>query len=166
MAVDAPADAEQEGGHDVYEGDQLKQQGRASRRAVGREPAPPSAEQDGHTIAKGAEALLREHPTAQVCALAGNGLIVPVPQTVGLWGQGLIEGRALIDNVIAADRTAVVRLWISAGQEGAAATKVRMLATPEQVVDASLPRPARSARRVPRRDPAERRGRRQRPQRP
>ncbi len=89
-----------------------------------------SVEQDGHAIAKGAEALLREHPTAQVCALASNGLIVPVPQTVGLWGQGLIEGRALIDNVIAADRTAVVRLWITAGQEGAAATKVRMLASP------------------------------------
>jgi diguanylate cyclase (GGDEF)-like protein/PAS domain S-box-containing protein len=87
-------------------------------------------EQDGHGIAKGAEALLREHPGALVCALAGNGLIVPVPQTVGLWGQGLIEGRALIDNVVAADRTAVVRLWISAQQEGSAATKVRMLATP------------------------------------
>jgi diguanylate cyclase (GGDEF)-like protein/PAS domain S-box-containing protein len=87
-------------------------------------------EPDGHGIALGAEALLREHPTAQVCALAANGLIVPVPQTVGLWGQGLIEGRALIDNVVAADRTAVVRLWIAAGHEGAAATKVRMLATP------------------------------------
>jgi diguanylate cyclase (GGDEF)-like protein/PAS domain S-box-containing protein len=88
------------------------------------------AAQDGHTIAKGAEALLREHPGAQVCALAANGLIVPVPQTVGLWGQGLIEGRALIDNVVAGDRTAVVRLWLEAQQEGAAATKVRMLASP------------------------------------
>jgi diguanylate cyclase (GGDEF)-like protein/PAS domain S-box-containing protein len=86
--------------------------------------------QDGHTIAQGAEALLREHPDAQVCALASNGLIVPVPQSVGLWGQGLIEGRALIDNVVAGDRTAVVRLWLAAQQEGAAATKVRMNATP------------------------------------
>jgi diguanylate cyclase (GGDEF)-like protein/PAS domain S-box-containing protein len=85
---------------------------------------------DGHSIAEGAEALLREHPGAQICALASNGLIVPVPQTVGLWGQGLIEGRALIDNVVAADRTAVVRLWLAAQQDGAAATKVRMLATP------------------------------------
>jgi diguanylate cyclase (GGDEF)-like protein/PAS domain S-box-containing protein len=85
---------------------------------------------DGHSIAEGAEALLREHPGAQVCALASNGLIVPVPQTVGLWGQGLIEGRALIDNVVAGDRTAVVRLWLAAQQDGAAATKVRMLATP------------------------------------
>ncbi len=88
------------------------------------------AARDGHSIAEGAEALLREHPGAQVCALASNGLIVPVPQTVGLWGQGLIEGRALIDNVVAGDRTAVVRLWLAAQQEGAAATRVRMLATP------------------------------------
>ena len=97
------------------------------------EPAPQDRRaQDGHSIAEGAEALLREHPDAQVCALASNGLIVPVPQTVGLWGQGLIEGRALIDNVVAADRTAVVRLWLAAQQEGAAATKVRMLATPSK----------------------------------
>ena len=89
-----------------------------------------SVARDGHSIATGAEALLREHPGAQVCALASNGLIVPVPQTVGLWGQGLIEGRALIDNVVAGDRTAVVRLWLAAQQDGAAATKVRMLATP------------------------------------
>ena len=74
---------------------------------------------DGQTIAMAAEALLREHPDALVCGLAGNGLIVPVPQSVGLWGQGLIEGRALVDNVVAADRTAVVRLWLRAQEEGA-----------------------------------------------
>jgi len=110
-----------------------------SSKMNGQQTAPERAEEtvvaapvqvDGHTIAMGAEALLREHPTAQVCALAGNGLIVPVPKTVGLWGQGLIEGRALIDNVVAGDRTAVVRLWIKAQAEGAAATKVRMLASP------------------------------------
>ena len=72
-------------------------------------PTPPG-EHDTETVALTAEALLREHPDAQVCALASNGLIVPVPRTVGLWGQGLIEGRALVDNVVAGDRTAVVRL--------------------------------------------------------
>ena len=78
----------------------------------------------------GAEALLREHPGAMVCALASNGLIVPVPQTVGLWGQSLIEGRALIDNVVASDRTTVVKLWLSAQQDGAASARVRMLSSP------------------------------------
>ena len=85
---------------------------------------------DGQTVAMGAEALLREHPDALVCGLAGNGLIVPVPQSVGLWGQGLIEGRALIDNVVAADRTKVVRVWLRAQEEGAAADKVRLLRKP------------------------------------
>jgi diguanylate cyclase (GGDEF)-like protein/PAS domain S-box-containing protein len=87
--------------------------------------------QDGQTVALGAEALLREHPDALVCGLASNGLIVPVPQSVGLWGQGLIEGRALIDNVVAADRTTVVRLWLRAQEQGAAAAKVRMLRRPD-----------------------------------
>jgi len=86
--------------------------------------------QDGQTIAQAAEALLREHADALVCGLAGNGLIVPVPQSVGLWGQGLIEGRALVDNVVAADRTAVVKLWLQAQHDGAAATKVRLLRKP------------------------------------
>jgi diguanylate cyclase (GGDEF)-like protein/PAS domain S-box-containing protein len=89
-----------------------------------------SAALDGQNIATAAEALLREHPDALVCGLAGNGLIVPVPQSVGVWGQGLIEGRALVDNVVAADRTTVVRLWLRVQEEGAAAAKVRMLRRP------------------------------------
>ncbi len=86
--------------------------------------------QDGQTVARSAEALLRAHPDALICGLAGNGLIVPVPQSVGLWGQDLIEGRALIDNVVADDRTAVVRTWNAAQEQGAAVTKVRMLSRP------------------------------------
>ena len=82
--------------------------------------------QDGQTVARSAEVLLREHPEALVCGLAGNGLIVPVPQSVGLWGQNVIEGRALIDNVVAEDRSTVVRTWIAAQQDGAATAKVRM----------------------------------------
>lgn len=81
-------------------------------------------------VALGAEALLRDHPDALVCGLAGNGLIVPVPHSVGLWGQGLIEGRALIDNVVAEDRIVVVRTWLAAQQDGAAVANVRMLDRP------------------------------------
>src|ERR1019366_7005202 len=42
-------------------------------------------------------------------------------------GQGLIEGRALVDNVMADDRTTVVRLWLQVQEEGAGAGKGRML---------------------------------------
>jgi diguanylate cyclase (GGDEF)-like protein/PAS domain S-box-containing protein len=86
--------------------------------------------QDGQGVTRAAEALLREHPDALVCGLAGNGLIVPVPQTVGLWGHGLIEGRALIDHVVAADRITVTRLWVRIQDEGAASAKVRLLSRP------------------------------------
>jgi diguanylate cyclase (GGDEF)-like protein/PAS domain S-box-containing protein len=96
--------------------------------ATGQEPT--ASAQDAQSVARGAEALLRENPGALVCGLAANGLIVPVPQTVGLWGQGLIEGRALIDNVVADDRTAVVRTWLAAQADGAATAKVRMLNKP------------------------------------
>ena len=89
-----------------------------------------STAQDGQSVALGAEALLREHPDALVCGLAGNGLIVPVPQSIGLWGQDLIEGRALVDKVVSADRATVVRLWLRAQEEGAAVDKVRLLRKP------------------------------------
>ena len=89
-----------------------------------------SVAQRGQAVSTGAEALLRDHPDALVCGLAGNGLIVPVPQSLGLWGQDLIEGRALVDNVVAADRATVVRLWMRVQEEGAAADKVRLLRKP------------------------------------
>ena len=110
--------------------------------------------QDGQRSPRAPKRCCASTPTRWCAALARNGLIVPVPQTVGLWGQGLIEGRALIDNVVAGDRTAVVRLWLAAQKDGAAQTKVRMLASPTKLVDAALHRPAGSARRLARCDPA------------
>ena len=87
---------------------------------------------DLDSVALAAEALLRERPDALVCGLSGDGLIVPVPQSVGLWGQGAIEGRAVIDLVVAADRKTVIETWLLAKQEGAAEAKVRLLAKPSR----------------------------------
>ncbi len=92
------------------------------------------ASYEGQQIAIAAEALLREHPDALVCGLASNGLIVPVPQSVGLWGQAAIEGRALIDGVVAADRHTVVEAWLRAQEDGAAEGKVRLLNKPSRWV--------------------------------
>jgi diguanylate cyclase (GGDEF)-like protein/PAS domain S-box-containing protein len=69
------------------------------------------ADQRDDTLGRAAEALLREHPDALVCGLSTNGLIVPIPQSVGVWGQTGIEGRAVTDVVVAADRAKVVELW-------------------------------------------------------
>jgi len=89
---------------------------------------------DPQSIALGADALLREHPDALVCGLSSNGLIVPVPNTVGLWGQAAIEGRAVIDGVVAEDRSTVLVLWQRAQHDGAASGNVRMLHKPSSWV--------------------------------
>jgi diguanylate cyclase (GGDEF)-like protein/PAS domain S-box-containing protein len=89
-----------------------------------------------HNIEPAAEALLREHPDALVCGLSGSGLIVPIPGPVALWGQAAIEGRALIDVVVAEDRTTVVELWLRVKEEegGAVQGKVRLLSQPSRWV--------------------------------
>jgi len=85
-----------------------------------------------HSVELAAEALLREHPDALVCGLANDGLIVPVPQSMGLWGQAAIEGRAVIDVVLAEDRMTVIDAWFRAKKESVAEGKVRLLSKPSQ----------------------------------
>jgi diguanylate cyclase (GGDEF)-like protein/PAS domain S-box-containing protein len=87
---------------------------------------------DDHSSALSAEALLREHPDALVCGLSSNGLIVPIPGTMALWGQEVVEGRAVIDLVIAADRNLVVDLWQRVHLEGSVEGKVRLLSKPSR----------------------------------
>jgi diguanylate cyclase (GGDEF)-like protein/PAS domain S-box-containing protein len=93
-----------------------------------------STTQRDHNVQQAAEALLREHPDALVCALSTNGLIVPLPGTVPLWGQTAIEGRAVIDGVVAADRSEVILLWNRLDNEYAVNGKVRMLNRPSRWV--------------------------------
>ena len=86
------------------------------------------------TVEHAAEALLREHPDALVCALSTNGLIVPVPGSLPLLGQAAIEGRAVIDGVVAADRGEVISLWNRLDEELAVNGKVRLLSKPTRWV--------------------------------
>ena len=95
----------------------------------------PARQHADRTIERGAEALLREHPDALVCALSTNGLIVPLPGTVPLWGRAaVIDGRAVIDGVVAADRSEVVSLWTRLEKELAVNGQVRMLSDPSHWV--------------------------------
>ncbi len=84
------------------------------------------------TVELAIEALLREHPDARMCALSDNGLIVEMPEEVLLEGRELIEGRALIDLVVAEDRTKVIHLWIRVREGGSVTTKVHLLDRPSQ----------------------------------
>lgn len=69
-----------------------------------------------------------------MCGLSSDGLITPLPRSVGLWGQGAIEGRAVIDGVVAADRGKVVALWKALEQEVVVKGQVRMLSKPSRWV--------------------------------
>src|SRR5271170_510312 len=88
--------------------------------------------QHDHTVQLAAEALLSEHPDALVCGLASDGLIVEIPKSVPLWGQAAIEGRAVFDGVVAADRKAMIDVWLRAKRVGAGEGKVRMLKRPSR----------------------------------
>jgi hypothetical protein len=79
-----------------------------------------------------AESLLREHPEALVCGLSSNGLIVPLPGRVALRGQVAIEGRAVPDVVVAADRSTVFDLWQRVQEDGAVQGRVRLLNKPSR----------------------------------
>src|SRR5271156_1617363 len=88
--------------------------------------------QHDHTVQLAAEALLSEHPDALVCGLASDGLIVGIPKSVPLWGQAAIEGRAAFDVIMAADRKAMVDVWLCAKRAGAGEGKVRLLNRPSR----------------------------------
>lgn len=79
-----------------------------------------------------AESLLRDHRDALVCGLSSNGLIVPIPGRVALSGQVAIEGRAVPDVVVAADRGTVFELWQRVQEEGAVQGRVRLLSKPSR----------------------------------
>jgi diguanylate cyclase (GGDEF)-like protein/PAS domain S-box-containing protein len=95
-------------------------------------PMPAPVDHYSHSVELAAEALLRAHPDALVCGLANDGLIVPVPKSMGLWGQAAIEGRAVIDLVLAEDRMTVIEAWFRAKKESVAEGKVRLLSKPSQ----------------------------------
>lgn len=84
------------------------------------------------TVEMAAEVILREHPNALVCALAPDGLITPLPKSVQLWGQEGIDGRALVDHVVADDRLTVVIAWRKVMSDGLAEAKVRLISAPER----------------------------------
>jgi diguanylate cyclase (GGDEF)-like protein/PAS domain S-box-containing protein len=67
-----------------------------------------------------------------VCALAVDGLIVPIPHSLGLWGQEAIVGRAVTDVVVADDRATVISTWTRVKSEGAVEGRVRLLSNPSR----------------------------------
>jgi diguanylate cyclase (GGDEF)-like protein/PAS domain S-box-containing protein len=99
-------------------------------------PAPDSAETDRRAKAarRAADALLREHPDAMIFAQAADGLIVPVPESLGMQSFPVLatDWRAGSDICVAEDRMPIVNAWMQLKREGVAEARARMRSNPTQ----------------------------------
>jgi diguanylate cyclase (GGDEF)-like protein/PAS domain S-box-containing protein len=97
---------------------------------------PESAETERRAKAarRAADALLREHPDAMIFAQAADGLIVPVPESLGMESFPVLatDWRAGSDICVAEDRMTIVNAWMQLKREGVAEARARMRTNPAQ----------------------------------
>jgi diguanylate cyclase (GGDEF)-like protein/PAS domain S-box-containing protein len=99
-------------------------------------PAADSAETDRRAKAarRAADALLHEHPDAMIFAQAADGLIVPVPESLGMESFPVLatDWRAGSEICVAEDRMTIVNAWMQLKREGVAEARARMRSNPAQ----------------------------------
>jgi diguanylate cyclase (GGDEF)-like protein/PAS domain S-box-containing protein len=104
--------------------------------AAEQELDPHAAESDRRAKAarRAAEALLREHPDATIFAQAPDGLIVPVPASLGMESFPVLatDWRAGSDLCVSEDRMTIVNAWMQLKREGVAEARARMRTNPSQ----------------------------------
>jgi diguanylate cyclase (GGDEF)-like protein/PAS domain S-box-containing protein len=81
--------------------------------------------------------LLETHPDADVAAINGSGVAVPVPATVPLGRHRPLLIPTTLDLVVPADRVVLVDLYARARAAGCATAPVRRVEDPEQPVTVS-----------------------------
>lgn len=83
---------------------------------------------------RAATALLREHPDAMIFAQSTDGLVVPVPESLGMEGFAVLatDWRTGSDLCVAEDRMTIVNAWIRLKREGVAEARARMRPNPAQ----------------------------------
>lgn len=82
-------------------------------------------------IRREVETLLVDYPDALVMAVDSAGLRVPMPTSVLLSRQRVLEGRSILDHVLTDDMALVAHAWYEALAAGRAETPVRLSNTPE-----------------------------------
>lgn len=70
--------------------------------------------------------LLREHADAYVAGIGPDGLFVPLPSSVELTGQRVVEARSALELVDTGSRQAVIEAWDLATTAGAGVAVVRL----------------------------------------
>jgi diguanylate cyclase (GGDEF)-like protein/PAS domain S-box-containing protein len=95
--------------------------------------APDAPDSTDAPDAQAAQQLLREHPDALVYGLNPEGLVVAVPECLGLEAQrALDDGRSGVDFFIKEDRVAMVHAWLRVKDEGVTPVTARLNADPGQ----------------------------------
>ena len=77
-------------------------------------------------------ALLAEYPAAFVAAIDAAGVFVPMPASLPLTGQQVLQARSLFDLVVSEDRDRVISAWDRAGETGASSAQVRLKLDPDR----------------------------------
>jgi diguanylate cyclase (GGDEF)-like protein/PAS domain S-box-containing protein len=77
-------------------------------------------------------ALLAEYPAAFVAAIDAAGVFVPMPASLPLTGQQVLQARSLFDLVVSEDRDRVISAWDRAGESGASTAQVRLKLDPDR----------------------------------
>jgi diguanylate cyclase (GGDEF)-like protein/PAS domain S-box-containing protein len=80
-----------------------------------------------------ADAVLREHPDALIFAQSADGQIVPVPASLGIDEDRLLQddARTGVDFCVAEDRMAVVKAWVELKEQGMAEVSARLRSDPQ-----------------------------------
>ena len=78
--------------------------------------------------------LLAECPTAFVAAIDADGVFVPMPASVPLTGQQVLQARSMLDLVVSEDRQRVISTWERARETGGATAQVRLELDPGRPV--------------------------------
>src|ERR1035437_1318276 len=79
------------------------------------------------------DSLLAEHPDAFVAAIDPEpvGRFVPIPSSLHLRGQAVLEARTALDLVVPADRGVVISAWEEARVTGVSRSAVRLAVAPD-----------------------------------
>ena len=79
------------------------------------------------------DSLLTEHPDAFVTAIdpEPGGRFVPIPESLQLRGQGVLQARTALDLVVPADRVVVISAWEQARATGASRAAIRLAVDPD-----------------------------------
>jgi diguanylate cyclase (GGDEF)-like protein/PAS domain S-box-containing protein len=104
------------------------------RQSPDREQQPPAGDLAASNTQRAADVLLREHRDAAIYAATTDGVIVPIPPSLGLEGHRVLasEGRSGLDLWMAEDRVAVVNSWLQMLREGVAQARARLRSDPGQ----------------------------------